>query len=468
MSQKPTLLIIDDEVNLTRSLKIALKSQDYEIAIAHDAAEGLAVAHALRPFMILLDLRLPDSDDLQPLSRLCTLLADSKIVMMSAHGDISTAVEAVKMGASDFVTKPFDVAQLRQSVSQCLAEVQVTSHCNGLIGQSPVMEKLARELTLIANSHTRTILLLGESGTGKTAAASELHRQSQLGDKPFIEVNCAALPEALLEAELFGAEKGAYTGAHRSRGGLIEAADGGTLFLDEVGELTLPTQAKLLSFLENQRYRPVGSATEKQADVRIIAATNLHLRNAMEEGRFRSDLFYRLNVMPVHIPSLSERREDIPLLMVYFADRFRFSGKALSFAETVTEAFCQYAWPGNIRELRNFIERLSVLYPGQVIITEMLPPDWQIVRDETSSLQEASTAPNTSIQSQTDVTSSVQLASDAVAASNSVVSHLANEEKKMILHALHETGGHKGNAAKLLQISRHALKRRLQKLGIQS
>lgn len=466
MSQKPTLLIIDDEVNLTRSLKIALKSQDYDIALAHDAAAGLAAAHALRPFMVLLDLRLPDSDDLQPLSRLCTLLADSKIVMMSAHGDISTAVEAVKMGASDFVTKPFDVDQLKQNVARCLADAKAGSQCSGLIGQSLVMEKLARELTLIAKSHTKTILLLGESGTGKTAAASQLHRQSHLGDKPFIEVNCAALPEALLEAELFGAEKGAYTGAHRSRGGLIEAADGGTLFLDEVGELTLPTQAKLLSFLENQRYRPVGSAVEKQADVRIIAATNMHLRNAMEAGQFRSDLFYRLNVMPLNIPSLAERREDIPLLMAYFAERFNFGGKALSFSEAVTEAFCQYPWPGNIRELKNFIERLSVLYPGLLVTTAMLPPDWQTVTEEASSLPEVGVQPETAFVSSEQLAPEI-LVPDALTIGNPVVSHLANEEKKMILHALRETGGHKGNAAKLLQISRHALKRRLQKLGIQ-
>ena len=440
----PTLLIIDDEVALTRSLQIALRDPQYKVEIAHNAEEGLAKANALRPRAILLDLRLPDCEDLKPLQRLNAMLPDSPVMMMSAHGDIKTAVEAVKQGAKDFITKPFDINALKTQLSQYLLAQPLKQE--GLIGQTRAMEKLRSELALVAKSQAKTVLLLGESGTGKTAVAAEIHRQSALANQGFVEVNCAALPENLLESELFGVEKGAFTGANKTRAGLIHAADGGTLFLDEVGELTLALQAKLLSFLESQRYRPVGSTKEKQANVRVIAATNRNLASAVEQGRFRTDLYYRLNVMPLTLPSLAERAADIPLLLTHFAQQFSHDVPPIRFQYSTEHVLAGYCWPGNIRELKNLVERLSVLYGGDEISVEMLPVEFC----EGGKTQQSS--------------DSIGAESEPL---EQLSSRLADEEKRVIVSALQESGGHKGNAAKLLNISRHALKRRLQKLGIE-
>ncbi|WP_220457573.1 sigma-54-dependent transcriptional regulator [Vibrio marinisediminis] len=440
----PTLLIIDDEVALTRSLQIALRDPNYQVAVAHNAQEGLAKANALRPQAILLDLRLPDGDDLKPLQRLNAMLPDSAVLMMSAHGDIKTAVEAVKQGAKDFITKPFDINALKTQLSQYLLAQPLKQE--GLIGQTPAMEKLRSELALVAKSQAKTVLLLGESGTGKTAVAAEIHRQSALANQGFVEVNCAALPENLLESELFGVEKGAFTGANKSRSGLIHAADGGTLFLDEVGELTMALQAKLLSFLESQRYRPVGSTKEKQANVRVIAATNRNLASAVEQGRFRADLYYRLNVMPLTLPSLEERAADIPLLLAHFAQQFSYDAAPIHFQLQTQQLLAGYRWPGNIRELKNLVERLSVLYGGDEISVGMLPVEF---------------CEGGKTQQSCDLTGAESEPLEHLS------SRLADEEKRVIVGALQESGGHKGNAAKLLNISRHALKRRLQKLGIE-
>ncbi|WP_221181752.1 sigma-54-dependent transcriptional regulator [Vibrio ponticus] len=452
---KPTLLIIDDEVALTRSLQIALRDPEFHVEIAHNAQEGLSKANALRPSAILLDLRLPDCEDLKPLQRLNTMLPDSAVFMMSAHGDIKTAVEAVKQGAKDFITKPFDVTELKTQLSPYLSRPEPTKQ--GLIGQTSIMAKLVSDLALVAKSQARTVLLLGDSGTGKTAAANELHRQSELADKAFVEVNCAALPESLLESELFGVEKGAFTGANTSRAGLIDSADGGTLFLDEVGELTLALQAKLLSFLESQRYRPVGSTKEKQANVRVITATNRDLATAVEEGSFRADLYYRLNVMPLTLPSLAQRADDIPLLLAHFAKQYAGKSAPIVFQPATLQRLIDYSWPGNIRELKNLVERLSVLYSGVSIDTDKLPVEFGALAASQHVLT-AGLSQGTGVHNEPCHDERLE----------AISSRLADEEKQVILHALEQSGGHKGNAAKLLNISRHALKRRLQKLGIEA
>lgn len=448
-NKKPTLLIIDDEFALTRSLQIALRDPEFEVEIAHNAEDGLSKANILRPSAILLDLRLPDSEDLKPLHRLNTMLPDSAVFMMSAHGDIKTAVEAVKQGAKDFITKPFDITELKTQLRPYLSIAQ--QEPQALIGQTPAMDKLTNELVLVAKSQAKTVLLLGESGTGKTAAAHEIHLQSDLADKVFVEVNCAALPENLLESELFGVEKGAFTGANKSRTGLIDSANGGTLFLDEVGELTLALQAKLLSFLESQRYRPVGSTKEKQANVRVITATNRDLASAVEAGYFRADLYYRLNVMPLSLPSLADRAQDIPLLLNHFAQQYATNNAPIYFQSQTLKQLVEYAWPGNIRELKNLVERLSVLYGGTEIGPDKLPVEFEV----TSLLFHSTTA----------ILANGALPNDEQLEAASL--RHADEEKRVILNALNQSGGHKGNAAQLLNISRHALKRRLQKLGIE-
>lgn len=447
MTDLPTL-IIDDEKRLSRSLELALSQDGYQVTSAHTAQDGINEAIRIRPRLILLDLRLPDADGLEPLTRLKAELPDTTIIMMSAHGDIRVAVDAVKAGATDFITKPFDINELKSLVRHSLMQVDRQSGASKsmqrqpLIGDSPVMQILQNNINRIAGSSARTILLQGPSGTGKTAVAREIHALSQLADQPFMEVNCAALPESLLEAELFGAEKGAYTGAHKRRRGLIEVADGGVLFLDEIGELSLPIQAKLLTFLESHSYRSIGSNEIKYAQMRVVAATNRLLNEEVEAGNFRADLFYRLNVMPLDIPALAEREGDIPVLLNHFSQLIASTEgcDAVQFSDEVRQCLNNYPWPGNVRELKNLVERLTILYPGATVTLSHLPQE---------------------------VVSAAHQADSLGTGGHDISEKLALTERDLILKALADCSGHKGRAAEKLNLSRHALKRRLQKLGIQ-
>lgn len=445
---KALILIIDDEQRLVRSLQLALEAEEYEIAAAYTGHGGIDAALDIYPDLVLLDLRLPDLSGLEVLKQLQLQLPACPVVMFSAHGDIKIAINAVKSGALDFITKPFDIHELKLLISKTLERCRLDREVRffrerglgetQLIGQSDAMLRLHDDLTRIARSSAKTLLLQGESGTGKTAVAREIHQQSKLASGPFVEVNCAALPEQLLEAELFGAEKGAYTGADQRRSGLVELANGGTLFLDEIGEVPLALQAKLLSFLESHTYRPIGSSRVYQAEARIIAATNRNLDKAVKAGEFRADLYYRLNVMPVQVPELAQRREDIPLLIEHFSLKMAASEgcSPVQFEPEVLIHLVDYKWPGNIRELKNLLERLTVLYPGELVTLSMLPPEMQPADGVTPILD------------------------------GSIEDRLAETERNIIHSALQETGGHKGATAEKLGISRHALKRRLQKLGI--
>ncbi|MFV8572526.1 sigma-54 dependent transcriptional regulator [Marinobacter sp.] len=442
------ILIIDDEQRLVRSLQLALGADGYRIATAHTGNDGIETALDRQPDLVLLDLRLPDLSGLEVLKQLQLQLPACPVVMFSAHGDIKVAIEAVKSGALDFITKPFDIHELKRLISRTLERCRLDKEVRflrerqlgeaRLIGRSEAMRRLQEDVTRIARSGAKTLLLQGASGTGKTAVAREVHQLSKVASGPFVEVNCAALPEQLLEAELFGAEKGAYTGAHQRRSGLVELANGGTLFLDEIGEMSLALQAKLLSFLEDHTYRPIGSNRVYQAEARIIAATNRELELAIEEGNFRADLYYRLNVMPVRVPELAQRREDIPLLIEHFSLKMAASEgcSPVLFEADIMAHLVDYDWPGNIRELKNLLERLTVLYPGEVVTLSMLPPEMH-------------------------PTDQPILAGDG-----SIESRLAETERDIILRTLNQAGGRKGAAAEKLGISRHALKRRLQKLGI--
>ncbi|MBU2955915.1 sigma-54-dependent transcriptional regulator [Marinobacter sp. F3R08] len=445
---KALILIIDDEPRLVRSLQLALEAEHYRIAIAHAGNSGIESALDLQPDLVLLDLRLPDISGLEVLKQLQLQLPTCPVVMFSAHGDIKVAIEAVKSGALDFITKPFDIHELKSLIARTLERCRLDKEVRffrerelgeaRLIGRSDAMRRLHEDVTRIARSGAKTLLLQGASGTGKTAVAREVHQLSKVASGPFVEVNCAALPEQLLEAELFGAEKGAYTGAHQRRSGLVELANGGSLFLDEIGEMPLALQAKLLSFLEDHTYRPIGSSRVYQAEARIIAATNRELEQAVEEGSFRADLYYRLNVMPVRVPELAKRREDIPLLIEHFSLKMA-AGEGCSpvlFEPQILGHLTEYQWPGNIRELKNLVERLTVLYPGEVVTPSMLPPEMQLTDTQTP-------VPDGSIEDR-----------------------LAETERDIIVRTLEQAGGRKGAAAEKLGISRHALKRRLQKLGI--
>ncbi|OYD25588.1 sigma-54-dependent transcriptional regulator [Oceanimonas baumannii] len=441
-----TILVIDDERNLIRSIRFALMDQHIEVLGAATAREGLELARTSLPDVILLDLGLPDMSGLELLPQLRQTLPDIPVIMISAHGDTRAAVRAVKEGALDYITKPFEwdelVMLIRRSSERSHMARELSfhrrrhEHTHRLVGNSPQMEQLRQTLELIGRSSGKTMLISGPSGTGKALVARSLH-DVRFTDAPFIEINCAALPEQLIEAELFGAERGAYTGATQHRNGLIALADGGTLFLDEIGELPLPLQAKLLSFLENRSYRPIGGSREIQADVVVMAATNRDLKTEVTQGNFRSDLYYRLNILPIHAPPLAARGDDITLLIHHFSDQFaRQEGCEPPHWSTETlRLLCAYAWPGNVRELRNLVERITILHAGQDISPEYLPSEY---------LDSTNTPAATSLYTEA----------------------IEDKERRLILDALQETDGHKGLAAERLGISRHALKRRIQRLGL--
>ena len=436
------VLIVDDEEALVRSLSFALREEGMRISTA--GSGEAALQHALDDVdIVLLDLGLPGIDGMATLDGLRQRSPLLPVIMISAHGDTRAAVQAVKGGATDYLTKPFELDDLLATISSTLAldvPEPITSGelAAGLQGQSAVMLALHGAVQRIARSSATRILLLGESGTGKTLVAQALHGYSSRAGSAFIEVNCAALPEQLIEAELFGSEKGAYTGAHQKRAGLVSQANGGTLFLDEIGELPLSLQAKLLHFLENGNYRAVGASQASSADVRVVAATNRDLADDVRLGRFREDLFYRLNVITLDIPALREREEDLLLLARYFAQRQALEEgvSPIRFLPDSVERLRRHRWPGNVRELKNLVERLTILLPGQGISAAMLPVQ----------LQESALPDNTALV---------------------LGDQLERAERELVTDALTRTAGHKGLAAQLLGISRHALKRRLQRLGIE-
>ena len=432
------VLIVDDEEALVRSLSFALREEGMRISTA--GSGEAALQHALDDVdIVLLDLGLPGIDGMVTLDGLRQRSPLLPVIMISAHGDTRAAVQAVKGGATDYLTKPFELDDLLATISSTLAldavEPEVTA---GLQGQSAVMSALHGAVQRIARSSATRILLLGESGTGKTLVAQALHSHSSRAGSAFIEVNCAALPEQLIEAELFGSEKGAYTGAHQKRAGLVSQANGGTLFLDEIGELPLSLQAKLLHFLENGSYRAVGASQASSADVRVVAATNRDLADDVRLGRFREDLFYRLNVITVDIPALRDRADDLLLLVQYFAQRQALEEgvSPIRFLPDSIALLRRHRWPGNVRELKNLVERLTILLPGQDISAAMLP----------AQLQDSASPGNPALV---------------------LGDQLERAERELVTDALTRTAGHKGLAAQLLGISRHALKRRLQRLGIE-
>lgn len=442
------VLIIDDEEALVRSLSYALRAEGMRVSAVYsgEAALELVAGKTLDIDIVLLDLGLPGIDGIATLEGLRKCHPQLPVIMISAHGDTRAAVQAVKGGATDYLTKPFELDDLLATIGTTisaraaapLAEPALfDDQDDGLLGQSPAMSGLKVAVQRIARSSATRILLLGESGTGKAVVAQALHVHSTRCSQAFVEVNCAALPEQLIEAELFGSEKGSYTGAHQKRVGLVSQANGGTLFLDEIGELPLALQAKLLHFLENGSYRAVGASQPSSADVRVIAATNRDLADEVRQGRFREDLFYRLNVITIDIPALRERGEDVLLLARHFAERLAREEKvsAIHFEPDCAVALRLHRWPGNVRELKNLVERLTILLPGQAISAAQLPAPMQPLEHPcgTHSLLD---------------------------------DQLERAERDLVNDALIRTAGHKGLAAGLLGISRHALKRRLQRMGI--
>jgi two-component system, NtrC family, nitrogen regulation response regulator NtrX len=402
------ILVVDDEENVRASLVGVLGDEGFQVEAA-ESGEACLTAVNRKPFdLILLDVWLPGRDGLSVLRELRTRSPQTYVVMISGHGTIETAVQATKLGAFDFIEKPLSVDKLLLVLQHALDRRrleqenrnlrEILRRENVMIGTSVPMQALRKQIDFAAPTEGR-VLIYGENGTGKELVARLLHLQSQRRNGPFVEVNCAAIPEDLIESELFGNIRGAFTGATESRKGKFELADRGTLFLDEVGDMSLKTQAKVLRVLEEQRFHPVGSNDAVDIDVRVIAATNKNLEEKIEEGVFREDLFFRLNVLPFEVPPLRQRTEDIPLLAAHFMELFcnRYGRELQSFDSAAMECLQRYGWPGNVRELKNTVERLVIMLPKARISLLDLPvsilkavdhgaldqrSQWQKARDE--------------------------------------------------------------------------------------
>jgi two-component system nitrogen regulation response regulator NtrX len=380
------ILVIDDEAAIRDSLKMILEYEHYEFTGASNGPDGVAIVQKDRPDVVLLDIKMPGMDGLEVLRKLRAADETLPVVMISGHATTSTAVEAIKMGAVDFLDKPLSSERVIVTLNNVLKQRELGRENRELklameskyeiVGESPGLRKVV-ELVKRAAPTNATVLLLGESGVGKELVARAIHRNSSRAGQRFVQVNCAAIPEELIESELFGHEKGSFTGAAEKQIGKFEQADRGTIFLDEVGDMSAKTQAKVLRVLQEQEVERLGSARTIKVDVRVIAATNKNLEEAIARGEFREDLYFRLNVIPILVPPLRERREDIPPLVQYFVRRFseEHNVRVKRFEPRALEALQRHRWRGNIRELRNAIERLMIMAPGDLVRIEDLPDD---------------------------------------------------------------------------------------------
>ena len=372
------ILVVDDEKNIRSSLEGILKDEGYRVRGVPTGEELLKQVTQTAPDLVILDVWLPGMDGLQALTELKRLHPELPVIMISGHGTVETAVKAIKLGANDFIEKPLSldktVLTVRNALDRQRLELenralrQTLEQRYEIVGGSPAIQALRAQIQSAAPSHGR-VLIRGESGTGKELIARAIHRQSLRADRPFVEVNCAAIPDELIESELFGHEKGAFTGATTKRRGKFELGDGGTIFLDEVGDMSLKTQAKVLRVLQEQTFERVGGTETITVDVRVIAASNKALEEEIRMGNFREDLFYRLNVIPFEVPPLRERKGDIPLLADHFLQLFsqEYGKRQKSLSPEAMDLLVQHPWPGNVRELRNVIERMVIMVPQDII-----------------------------------------------------------------------------------------------------
>jgi two-component system nitrogen regulation response regulator NtrX len=379
-----SILIVDDEPGIRETLRAVLEDENFVVDAVASGEECLEAVERKAYGCFLLDVWLPGIDGLETLKRMRAAGVEAAVVMISGHGNIETAVRATKLGAFDFIEKPLSIEKTVLTVRNALrhrelerVNAELAAELNAeyaMIGDSVAMRALRKQIAVVAPTDGR-VLIYGESGTGKELVARTLHLQSMRGGAPFVEVNSAAIPEELIESELFGHVKGAFTGAMSAKKGKFELADGATLFLDEIGDMSARVQAKVLRVLEEQRFEPVGSATSLRVDVRVIAATNKRLDAEIEQGNFRADLFYRLNVIPFEIPPLRERLEDVPALVEHFNQRFSaaYGKKPKRFEPDALEALQNYSWPGNVRELRNTVERVVIMLAKSKVTDSELP-----------------------------------------------------------------------------------------------
>lgn len=465
--EEKKILVVEDESNMRRILSAMLSREGFSVRTAEDGVQALENLVSDPDQLVISDLRMPNMDGLELLGNIKRRGLRTELILITAHGSVETAVEAMKQGAFDYITKPFDADELRIKVGNAFrthqrARLDASIKPEGVgrynfVGMSPAVREICRVLDKVADSPT-TILISGESGTGKELVATAIHENSSRRERPFIKINCAAIPENLLESELFGHEKGAFTGAVASKPGRFELADGGTLFLDEIGEMPKELQVKLLRCLQEKEFERVGGLRVIRVDVRLIAATNKELQAEVNSGAFRQDLFYRLNVVPLRIPPLRERIEDIDVLVPYFIARFnkRLGRQIVDVTPAVLDALRAYQWPGNIRELENVIERSILLSDEDVLDVDDLP---QNVREAAGSAGVASTSALAGQSAPTGGSSSLK---------DVVKEHTRRVERHVIHQTLAETGGNVTKAAELLQISRKSLQMKMKEYGLRT
>jgi len=451
------ILVIDDEANILQVLKRALEKKGFEILAFSNGEEALQALDRFRPALVLSDIVLPGLDGIGILKRVKAFDPEINVLLITAHASLETAISAMREGASDYLIKPFKIAELSSAVQKALSSKRLLfrdakEDCTkryelkSLIGVSDKIAQVRSLISRVAPTDS-TVMITGESGTGKELVARLIHCHSARSGKPFVSINCAALPETLLESELFGYEKGSFTGAVASKAGLLELAEQGTFFFDEIGEIPPSTQAKLLRVIQEKELRHVGGLRDIQVDIRIVAATSRNLAHEVEAKRFREDLFYRLNVVPVHMPALRERREDVPLFLDFFISRFsERCGRKIRFGEDAA-AFLKeaYEWPGNVRELENLAERVAMLAEGN-----------EISRKELSRWIDSAQATDSGVPSpggEPCVPQDLRSRTEAF-------------EKRLIEDAIRETGGKKFRAARILKISRQNLQYKMKKYGL--
>lgn len=387
------ILIVDDEKSIRESITGILQDEGFQTRLAKDGQEGIDAVREEKPDLILLDIWMPGMDGIDTLKELRSVHSDLQIIMMSGHATIETAVTATKLGAYDFIEKPLSLEKLLVCIHNALKVNQLVEENKSLkakisrdyniIGSSPVIQELKQQISIAAPT-SGWVLITGENGTGKELVARSIHKLSKRSDKPFIEVNCAAIPEDLIESELFGHEKGSFTGATSKRKGKFDLAHEGTLFLDEIGDMSLKTQAKVLRILQEHKFERIGGHKTIEVDVRVIAATNKNLEDEIKAGNFRQDLFYRLNVLPFQVPALRERTQDIAILAKHFIKSYceKESTESKDITDNALEIMSNYQWPGNVRELKNLLERLVIMTPGQLINEETLPAEIRNIQNK--------------------------------------------------------------------------------------